>query len=131
MLKADLERDEGRRATLYSDSLGVQTFGVGHNAYKPLSNRAIDLIFEDDTLDSIQDLDANVAWWRGMTEPRQRALCNMCFQLGWPRLRGFVKMLAALKDGDYEEAAHEAGSSQWATQTPNRAKRIIQMIKEG
>ena len=131
LLRRDLERDEGRRATVYKDSLGVATIGIGHNCYKPLSARAIDLIFEDDVLDAIADLDRNLDWWREMSEPRQRALANMSFQMGYSRLKGFAKMLAALEAGDFEAAAHEAANSHWAFQTPERAKRLIQMIREG
>lgn len=130
-LKSDLERDEGRRSTVYKDHLGVLTVGVGHNCLKPLSSNAIDQILQDDIADALSDLDRNLPWWGELSEARQLALANMAFQLGYPRLSGFTKMLSALKAGDYEEAAHEAANSRWARQTPERAKRIIQMIREG
>jgi lysozyme len=130
-LKADLEADEGRKSTLYRDSLGVETFGVGHNAYKALSDRAIDQILEDDINEAVADLDRNIPWWRSLSESRQLALANMCFQLGYPRLARFKKMMAALEAGDYAEAAKEANDSLWAIQTPKRARRIISMIREG
>ena len=131
LLKLDLERDEGRKSTVYTDTMGVPTLGIGHNGSKPLSREAIDLIFSDDVRDAIEDLDRNIPWWTELSESRQRALCNMCFQLGWPRLSGFQKMLEALKARDYAEAARQAGASMWATQAPTRAKRIIDMIREG
>lgn len=130
-LKNNLERDEGRKTTLYKDHLGVETFGVGHNAYKALSEKAVDQILDDDIYDAVRDLENNAAWWREMSEPRQRALCNMCFQMGWPRLSGFKKMLAALESGLWDEAASEALDSTWAKQTPERAKRVVDMIRVG
>ncbi len=54
---------------------------------------------------------------------------NMCFNLGWPRLSSFKKMLAALQVKDYETAAREALNVRWAQQVGGRAQRIAHMIK--
>jgi lysozyme len=53
ILKVQLAVDEGRKAKMYLDTVGKWTIGVGHNlSDKPISQRAIDVIFEDDIGDA-------------------------------------------------------------------------------
>jgi len=55
----------------------------------------------------------------------------MCFNLGWPRLSRFEKMLEALKAKDFDTAATEALDSKWADQVGDRAKRIAEVFRGG
>ena len=71
-----------------------------------------------------QELDTYEPWWRGLDDNRQRVLANMCFNLGYPRLKGFKKFLHALHLKKFEEAAEEMMDSKWATQVGDRAKRL-------
>ena len=52
----------------------------------------------------------------------------MAYQLGVNGVGNFSKMLNALESGDRETAAIEALDSKWATQTPERAERVANMI---
>ena len=63
-------------------------------------------------------------------ETAQRALANMAFNLGLTRLKSFVKMLAALEDKKYVEAAREAIDSKWAKQVHGRAQRIFELYRK-
>ena len=128
-LKADLERDEGRRNLMYRDSKGIATVGIGHNMQRPLSDRVVDMICEDDMADVTMDLDNRLPWWRSLPEPRARGLANMAFNLGLPRLLEFEKMLAALEAGDVEGAATEALDSAWAREVGDRAERIATLFR--
>lgn len=130
-LRADLERDEGVCLTPYKDTVGVMTIGIGHNLQMGISPAVKDLIFEEDIADVVAELDRNAPWWRGLSETRQRALANMAFNLGWPRLSNFKNTLAALEAGDFEKAAVEAMDSKWARQVKGRAERIAKLILEG
>lgn len=132
LLTADLERDEDKRSKVYKDSLGIETIGVGRNLRdKGLSEDEIQYLLANDIRGSEKDLDARLPWWRGLSEARQRALANMCFNLGITRLLGFAKALAALKAGDYEEAARQFLDSRWASQVGQRAQRIAELIRKG
>lgn len=131
-LKSDLERDEKRMRTLYADSVGKWTIGIGHNiSDNGLSDAAIDFIFTEDRDAHIADMDAHLAWWKNLDEVRQRALCNMCFNLGINRLLGFRNMLVALQNGNWIEAAAQAKDSVWYKQVGIRAERIIHMFETG
>jgi lysozyme len=55
----------------------------------------------------------------------------MIFNMGLPRLRGFVNMLGALADNNWDEAAKQMLDSRWATQVGSRANELAQMIKSG
>lgn len=131
-LKFDLVRDEGLKLRPYRDTRGVLTVGVGRN----LEDRGITrdeamVMLDTDIAGVLADLDRNAPWWRGLSGGRQRALANMCFNLGWPRLAAFQRMLSALMAGDFETAAAESEDSLWARQVGRRAARIAQLIKEG
>ncbi len=56
---------------------------------------------------------------------------QLCFQLGWPRLSGFNRMLTALakQPPDYETAAYELLDSKFALQVPQRANRLSEQLR--
>lgn len=129
-LLADLERDEGKRNKPYLDTEGHLTIGIGRNLDAlGVSDDEIELMLMNDLKWVVHALDSNLPWWRDMPEPHQRALANMCFNLGYPRLSGFKKMLAALQAGNGEDAATEALDSRWANQVGARAERIAALYR--
>lgn len=130
-LEKDLTRDEDRRALPYSDSRGILTIGIGHNLQKPLPNEVIDLLYQYDVGDVVQALDRALPWWVVLSEPRQRVLANMCFNMGIVRLLGFHHMLDAAKAGNYETAAAEMKNSDWFKQVGPRAVRLQETMRTG
>jgi len=131
-LEDELIRDEGMRLKPYIDTVGKLTIGVGRN----LDDRGIDerearLMLQDDIAICEEELDRNAPWWRGMSDARRRALLNMCFNLGFPKLSNFKEMLLCLQNGSYARAAGEALDSKWAGQVGDRALRISKMFREG
>jgi lysozyme len=128
----DLIRDEGIILKPYKDSVGKLTIGIGRNLDDVgLTKTEAEYLCENDIGRSMADLDRNAPWWRKMGDNGQRALVNMCFNLGWPRLSGFSNMLAALRAGDYAKAADEALDSRWAKQVGPRAQRIADLLRIG
>ena len=132
-LTDELRRDEGFVAHAYEDSEGYLTIGYGRLIDEALggglSEAEARLLLENDILDALNDLDRSVPWWRDLPDPAGRALANMAFNLGWPRLAGFVKMLAALEAGNLETAAAEALNSKWARQVGDRSRRIATLYR--
>lgn len=122
--------DEGLRLKPYLDTVGKTTIGIGRDLTDEgiTEAEARELCFND-IASHVDDLDRHLSWWRQMSELRQQALANMCFQLGWTRLSAFTGMLGALQSGDYEKAANEALNSHWATQVPVRAARIVKLFR--
>lgn len=142
-LRAELERDEGWELTPYKDTKGFWTVGCGHNLDahgqrhdRPYSEAECDAFLEADVREATARLDRYTPWWVAMTDPRQRALLNMMFQMGWGDgahgLSSFHRTLGYMEVGRYESAASSAAQSKWATvDSPVRAARVIAMIREG
>jgi lysozyme len=126
-----LINDEAVRLSVYKDSKGIETIGVGHNLQKPISRRAAMVILDDDLTDAVTDLNKNIPWWSTLIDARQVVLANMCFNLGITRLLGFKNFLAAAKAGDIETACAEMKDSQWYVDVGARADRLIAIWRKG
>jgi len=96
-----------------------------------LSHDEIEYLLQNDVNRCIQELDSNFTWYRNLCEARRDAMINLCFNLGLPRLKKFVKALAAMEAGNYEEAAVEFLDSRWAKQVGSRALEVAHMIRSG
>lgn len=131
-LAAQLRIDEGVRNKLYQDTVGKWTGGVGRNfSDRAMSPALIQFMLDEDIDLAIDALDRNAPWWKSLNDARGTVLCNLCFNLGWPRLAGFKNMLAALQAGRYDMAANEMLSSLWAKQVGARAVRLAKIMREG
>jgi lysozyme len=53
----------------------------------------------------------------------------MIFNIGYTRVLGFKKMLAAIKRDDYQTAAKEMLDSNWARQVGNRATKLAALMQ--
>ena len=136
-LTAQLRRDEDTKETAYKDSLGFLTIGVGRliDSRKPgagLRPDEIDYLLRNDIADRVQALTKALPMlFPKLDEARQGVLLNMAFQLGTAGLLGFKSTLALVAAGKYAEAAEQMLKSKWATQTPDRAKRLAEQMKTG
>jgi GH24 family phage-related lysozyme (muramidase) len=112
-LREELAEDEGCRYEIYLDSLGLPTFGIGALVKEhdpeyglpvgtPVSEDRVRQRFNLDIAVTIEDcrrLCDNVGVDFNELDLRYPdgalALCNMCFNLGYPRHSKFKKMWAA------------------------------------
>jgi GH24 family phage-related lysozyme (muramidase) len=130
--RADLTADEGRRNGRYSDSRGVETIGIGHNLSKPISDRAVDVIFDDDLADAERDARALFPAFDTFSDNRKAVLLNLSFNMGGAKLSKFLKMCAAVNTGRWSDVADELVDSAWFRQVQeSRSSRLIRMIREG
>lgn len=129
--KKQLERDEGRKANLYYDSLNIPTIGIGRNLKRPLSEDEIDYLFDNDYNEHLRELLVAFPWAGSLDEARLGALLNMAFNLGIPKLSGFKNMLEALKDSRWLDASAHAKNSVWYSQVGARALRICKQFETG
>lgn len=70
---------------------------------------------------SFYDLEAPTEVWD--------ILYEMCYQMGIGNLLKFKNMKKALYEKDYVKASHEGLNSRWARQTPHRAERLMQRMR--
>ena len=129
IVAGDLLRDEGLKLKPYRCSQGALTIGIGRNLdAKGITRGEAERMLRNDIDEALEECQKNIAGWYDLARPAQRALINMCFQLGWPRLSGFKRMFAAISAGDWLNAAHEAMDSRWAEQTPVRAEHARDLL---
>lgn len=140
LLRVELRLDEGVRYVPYADTKGISTVGVGHNLQSsplpagwvyPLTDAQVGTLLDGDLQSVYTDLDRDLPWWRDLNDARQRVICNMCFNLGIDRLRGFKNTLAAMRQGRYADAAAGMLNSAWATQVGDRAQRLADRMTKG
>jgi len=130
MLIKDLQRDEGFESHPYLDTVGKLTIGYGRNLTdEGITKKEGAYLLRNDIKKHNKDLDRNLPWWRKMDKKAQRALANMSFNLGWPRLSRFKRMLRSLKGKEYMKAKMEALNSVWARQVKGRALRIAELFR--
>ncbi|WP_174907010.1 glycoside hydrolase family protein [Burkholderia diffusa] len=130
-LKAELTRDEGRRYRIYTDTVGKVSGGIGRNLTdKGFRDNEINLMYQNDIVETEAWLDRNLSWWSSLDPVRQRVMMNMAFNMQG-KLLGFRKFLAAAQRGDWNGAATEMLDSLWARQVGDRAKRLASMMRSG
>jgi len=131
----ELTMEEGFVEHAYADHLGFLTIGIGRLIDKKkggkISKQEADMLLSNDIDEKYAQLVTALPWVKDKSDNMQRALTNMTFQLGITGLLKFVNTLQMIKEGRHGEAADNALQSLWATQTPNRAKRVTDMIRNG
>lgn len=134
-IRSDIQRDEGCVLHAYEDSRGFVTIGYGRlidpRRGGGITLREAEMLLDHDIAKVMLALDSKLPWWRELSEMRQRALINMAFNLGINGLLTFRRMLAALKECRYEDAAREAMDSRWAQQVGRRARVVADQLRYG
>ena len=144
---------EGLVLTVYQDTLGIDTIGIGRN----LKDRGISKA----ELDHMDIPNMDVVYEHGITKEdavylatndvqivedelcqahpcvdrldavRQLVVMDMAFNMGVPRLKKFKNMWAAIHDNDFKTAAKEMLDSRWARQVKGRATRLAHAMATG
>lgn len=138
-----LERHEGVKLTSYLCPAGKVTIGVGHNlearpvpgipcevGHTITPDQARRLLIRD-LVDFDRALNDALPWVSSLDDARYGVLLNMAFNLGVQGLRGFRRMLAAVRSGRYSVAASEMLDSVWARQVKGRARELAQQMRTG
>lgn len=134
ILETILKAEEGCRLSSYTDTLGFKTIGWGHKfgpddlTPDPMTQAQADALLLEDIQDAEDDLFNELPWTDGLSDNRQAILCSMTFQMGISGLLKFRKTLAAIQTSNWLNAHDEMLSSDWAKQTPARAKRHAEVM---
>ena len=127
-LKRDITRREGLCLNVYDDHLGNPTIGVGRLLSRGISKTTAMQMLEEDINIVQTELKQNLPWFDDMPEVVQECLIDLGFNLGVPRLLSFKLTLGFLQAHKFPEAAEELLRSRYATQVPNRANEIAELI---
>lgn len=152
-----LRYDEGRVLKVYWDHLGYPTVGIGHlimpqkttdmalinhTLSKQVGRQVNGVITESECSalfsSDLKNVQTEIQRYSNIKlaydscdDTRKKAICNMMFQMGGPRLSGFKKSLAFIVNREWSKAYSELLDSSWAKQTPARAKRVARVILTG
>ena len=119
--------NEGFRSKPYKCSEGVWTIGHGitwiteEESLSILSGRISEL-----HLKLSEDLD----WYDRMPPEIKGVIIEMCYQIGYSGVMKFKNMIANMKDINWKGASDEMLDSLWAKQTPERANRLADIVRE-
>lgn len=130
-------REEGYRKKSYKDTKGYWTIGVGHflgaeRKWEGLvwAPEQIMTTLERDISNAEQDARQMFPQWERFDEGMKLAMTDMVFNMGINSFRGFKNTIRMIHNGKFKEAAANAALSKWATiDVPNRAKRVLELIK--
>lgn len=140
ILQNMLIEEEGFRAYVYDDANG-KAIGPGYTCIgHPTVGYGLALdtcgITKDEAAallaprrdNALAQLGKSFGWFPTLSPERQAALGCMVYQMGFGGFLKFANMITALSTGDFARARAEMLDSVWAKQTPNRAKRLANII---
>jgi len=120
--------EEGFRSKPYLDTEGVITFGHGLTY---ITEQESEYIVQQRVYHILSHLYSTYDWMIKLSENRKIAIISMVYQLGFTGFSKFKKMIKAIEEENWEKAKKEGLDSKWAKQTPERAKRQMEMLLRG
>ena len=131
-LISQLKKHEDLSLTPYVCSEGYLTIGVGRNLdTRGITEEEANALLQNDIKECYDDLIKNLPFFFCFTDNRKIALVDMRFNLGHKGFFSFKKMIKALSKRHFQEAASEMMDSKWFHQVNDRAKTLIDMVKNG
>ena len=139
-LRKELEADEGCKHETYMCTQNKVTGGIGHMITEwddekylevgvEIPEEQVKAWFDKDIETVLSDCELLYDDFDHLPEDAQLIIANMMFNLGYPRLKKFVKMKAAIDQRDWNEAANQVIDSNYYRQLPNRAGRLLKRIR--
>lgn len=141
-----ITKHEGIRAAVYKDTANPPklTIGIGFNLEAPdalhicqmigVDHRAllngtavltvaeINAIFDYQLNKVLSQAQITFPTFSTFPDEVQAVICDMIFQMGWAAFQSFVHTIACIKSGSFKDAAANMLVSDWAKETPVRAK---------
>lgn len=151
-LSKSIVSEEGVKDSVYVDSTGNKSVGIGFNldangarkAWKDagitedfnavasgkqkLSRASAEKLYAVKHDEAHEDAQGMVSNWNNLGEYQKEALTSMVYQMGAAGVRKFKTTLARIEKGDFQGAAQSMLASAWAKQTPQRAQRVAEMM---
>jgi lysozyme len=140
-LREEIAEDEGCKYEVYLDHLGLPTCGIGHliKENDEEHGKAVGTVVEQERVKQLFSLDMAVTVdeckvlypdFDDLPEECQHIIANMMFNMGRPRLSKFKGMKAGVDARDWNKAADEMVDSRWYKQVTNRARRLVDRMRE-
>jgi lysozyme len=122
---------EGLRLKPYRCPAGKLTIGAGRNIEDLGITREEAIMLLHNDITRVSNELKQFTWYGQLSQARQEAMIDMCFNLGITRFKTFKRMIAALEDHNYYKASTEMIASKWADQVGPRAVDLADIIRTG
>ena len=139
-LKDRVRLHEGVRTSMYLDTLGKATIGIGH-LIKPhereryaegveISMDEVEELFEMDLNRAAAGAESLIKECIGHDLPPhiEEVILEMVYQLGTQGVRNFKNMWKAMRVNDWKKASEEMKDSRWHKQTPKRCESLAEIV---
>ena len=127
----NIKLSEGWRPKVYNDTLGIPTIGFGFAIKDLVLDEDVgEIILKRKIASLIERIGKTFDWYKDMPHEVQDVVIEVCYQLGIRGFSHFRKTINFLKERDFPSAAEEFLDSKWATQTPNRANRLADIVRK-
>jgi lysozyme len=122
---------EGFRDKVYKCTESYDTIGYGFAIKDLVMDEDIAEIILRRKLDKLIDKANNkFNFLKKMPHQIQDVIYEMCYQMGISGVSKFKKTLLYLENREFKMASKEMLDSRWARQTPNRANKLSNIVKE-
>ena len=131
--KAEIKKEEGFRMETYKCTEGHLTGGYGHKMLDgetpPTDMAGWTKLFERDFARAVSGAEELLMICPNVDDTARHIVVEMCYQMGSYGVSKFHGMLSALQESDYVTASKEMLDSRWAKQTPKRAMRMAERMR--
>ena len=111
----------------YTDTRGLS---IGYGTHLPLTRAEAELLLIH-RLSIIKTKLKKYDWFSRLSEPRQKVILDMAYNLGIPKLLKFKTMIWCLGHGYYHAAANAMKKSLWYKQVGIRGKHLYKIMWKG
>jgi len=144
-IREQLKQHEGLRLRPYRCPAGRLTIGYGHNCeanplpehigqylaeHGCITEKMADELLDRDIFNAVKDCRKLYPAFDAFLPPKQNALIDMIFNLGYSGLRKFTTTNLFINAGRWRDAAENLKRTKWYGQVGNRAKTICKMLTE-
>ena len=135
ILRKLLVEFEGYKRTVYRDTVGLPTAGIGHmdknmTVGNQISDAQIEAWYKQDVKNAIDVAYQCYSTMDSMTPARKAILITLAFNLGY-KLHDFHNTNAAVNAGDWMSAANNLEKSKWYTQVGRRGPKTCDILRKG
>jgi lysozyme len=146
-----IRKHEGVKDTVYPDTKGIPTIGIGFNLHREdaksritslgldyksvldgsvsLTDRQIEKLFEYDFIIAVGAAGNFLPTFQQQPREIKIVLVDMAYNLGGEGLGRFLRFRQALLEQDYKKAANEMVNSKWYYQVGDRSKELVSMVR--
>ena len=125
----NLKQSEGYKSTVYKCTQGFDTIGYGFAIKDLILSEEISTMILIEKLDGISERLSGHDFYISSPDDVRDVLVEMAYQMGISGLLKFKRTLQYISEKNYEMASVEMLDSLWAKQTPNRANKLSEIVK--